>query len=250
MHVERYSASRRRPRRQRRPWLLGCGVLLGAGALGIVIAAVLLVPLLPQISAQIAGFEPIGDTDSVLLANATPQPAPTLVQAIQSAPTSLSLSAGSYGSVSLAGTTADVRIGESNGASIVQIAFDEADLLAACRSSSAFCSPNGTPVRNARFDIRSGGIVLAGEFNVPQLGLWQAAGAVLQVRNNNQLRVVGVEIDGQLFAAPPNELGQLIAEVETTANDVLRQLSTNVAGQRYSLREIALGNEQLIVTLR
>lgn len=249
MQVERYNAGRRHTRSRSR-WGLGCLFIFMAGALGLLIAGILLLPLLPQITAQIAGFEPIGDTDTVLLTSATPQPAPTRVQPVQSAPSSLTLSTSSYGAVSVNSLDADVRIGESNGAPIVQVSFTERDLLASCRNVSSFCSPSGTPIRNASFDLRTTGLVINGEFNVPQLGLWQPAGIVMQIIGSDQLRVIGVEIDGQVFAAPPNELGQLIAEVERTANDILRQLSAQISGQAYDLREIALADEQLIITLR
>lgn len=245
MRIERYGTQGRGARTL--PKLpCGCLTIIGASLLGLIVAGLVLIPLLPQIGLQTAGFQPLGDTDSVLQQRSIAQDAPPPINAAQVAPSNLTLNAGTWGSVSVNPNNADVIMGES----ALQVSVTNSDLLQICNAISDFCTPNGVPVRNASFDVRAGAVVVNADFLVPDVGFWQRAGLVMQIEGGKRFNVVGVDVNGQLFAAPPDELGDVIAEAERTANDVLRQLSTQISGESYTLDSIYSQANQLIFLLR
>ncbi len=245
MKVQSYRPARRRPPR----WLLptcGCMTLLGVGLGTAVLIGVFLLPLIPQLALQGAGFEPLGNTDAVF--SATSAPAPTLAS-VQGVPPSIVVQAGEYGQQTIDTSQVDVQIGDSSGMTTMQVAFSESDMRSICQQYSPLCTPSGSPVRNATFDFRSGGMVVNGEFYVEQVGIWQQVGVVLRA-SGNQFVFEGVDVNGQLFAVPPDDLGELVAEVESTANDLLRQLSVQAAGETFTLRELYLDDATLTMVLR
>ena len=66
---------------------------------------------------------------------------------------------------------------------------------------------------------------------------------------DNRLAVNGVDINGQLYAAPPNEIGGTITEIETIANDVLQQLSVQAGMETYALQSIYSDDNSLVFTM-
>lgn len=241
-----------RPNYRRRPprWLLpacGCLTLFSVGAGTLILIVVFLLPLVPQLALQGAGFEPIGETDALFVA--TSVPVPTLAN-VQSMPSVIVIQAPDYGQQTIDTAQVDVAIGDVGGVSTLQVSFTEADMLALCQSYSPLCTPAGSPVRNASFDFRPGGMVVNGDFFLEQVGIWQRAGVVLRVAGDNQLAFEGVDVNGQLFDVPPDELGGLVAEVQTTANDLLRQLTVQAGGANYALRELYIDDATLTMVMR
>ncbi len=241
-----------RPPYRRRPprWLLptcGCLTVLGVGLVSALLIVVFLLPLVPQLALQGAGFRPLGQTDALF--GATPLPAPTL-SSVQSSPASIIVRAGEYGQQTIDASQIDVQVGEAAGIPTLQITFTEADMQALCQGYSTLCTPSGSPLRNASFDFRPGGMVVNGEFFVEQVGLWQRVGIVLRVADGTRLVFEGVDVSGQLFAVPPDELGGLVSEVEFTANDLLGQLSVQAGAASYTLRDLRFADATLMATLR
>ncbi|MCA9912584.1 MAG: hypothetical protein KC496_04530, partial [Anaerolineae bacterium] len=168
---------------------------------------------------------------------------------VQNVPPSIVVQAGDYGRQTIDTSQVDVQIGDSGGVTTMQVAFSESDMRSICQQYSVICTPSGSPVRNATFNFRPGGMVVNGEFFVEQVGIWQAIGVVLRV-SGNQLVFEGVDVNGQLFAVPPDELGSLVAEVENTANDLLRQLTVQASGETFTLRELYIDDVNLTLVLR
>ena len=86
--------------------------------------------------------------------------------------------------------------------------------------------------RNPWVDLRSGGAVVYADVNL-QIG-WKRVGAVLMVDGSGrQVQLIGVDIDGRLFSAPPDgQIAELIRRVESETNRVLRELTfVDPAGQ-------------------
>lgn len=243
----------RPPRRSRTiPPLLGCGCLaLVMVCVGAAAAALLLLPALPGLALQIAGFQRQGSTAAVFAA-VTPPPIPAVQNA--ASPTQIVIELGSYGSETLAANQYNytVAVGsDTGGGQLATVSFSEADLLALCVQRSALCGAGNGQVRGARFDLRPGGAVVYADVLVPQLGAWQHLGIALRVdASGRQLQAAGVDIDGVLYAAPPTELGSILRDAEAAANEALRQLALNAGGARFTLDQVRVDDSALTLILR
>jgi hypothetical protein len=243
--------NRLQPQKRINKFALAGGCLIGMVVIGIALVAVVLllvVPAIPDTVLQSAGFEPLGDTDSVF--NSTSQPPPVLETVEEAAPPAVVIQAGSYGEQTIDNTgTYDVQVGTINGQSAMQMSFNEQDLLNLCQQYSDSCSANGERIRNVRFDLRPGGMVVYGDVYIAQVSLWQTVGVVMRFTADNRLAVNGVDINGQLYAAPPNEIGGTITEIETIANDVLQQLTVQAGMETYALQSIYSDDNSLVFTM-
>lgn len=242
----------RPPRRSRTIPLLGCGCLtLAMACIGAAVAALLLLPALPGLVLQTAGFRSEGSTAAVFAA-VTPPPVPAVQNAVS--PTQIVIELGSYGSETLAANQYNytVAVGsDAGGGQLATVTFTEADLLALCVQRSTICGAGNGQVRGARFDLRPGGAVVYADVLVPQLGAWQNLGVVLRVDGSGrQLQAAGVDISGVLYAAPPNELGSILRDAEAAANEALRQLALNAGGARFTLDQVRVDDSALTLILR
>lgn len=244
-----------RPVRRRALPYLGCGCLallttcLVAGGIGLV----LLLPALPGLALQAAGFQATGQTDSVFVA-ATP--APTVIVQNPARPTQVILEFGTYGSEALPPTLYDYSIAVGNdptGGTVATLTVDEATLMALCVDRLDICEPFGNgQIRNARIDLRPGGAVITADVFVSQLASWQNLGAVLRLDNTGrQLVFAGIDLGGTLYSAPPAGMGldNIGVEIERTANDILRQLVLNTGDGRYNLSRIQIDDASLLLVL-
>jgi hypothetical protein len=66
----------------------------------------------------------------------------------------------------------------------------------------------------------------------------------------NRLEVMGVDVGGTLYSAPPGDMSQLVAEAETRANDLLQQLALNAGGARYNLQTVSIDDGTLTMLLQ
>jgi hypothetical protein len=244
MRIERYQSRQKGFNR-------GCGCLvIAAGAVALLALTLLLIaPVLPGIALQVAGFEAVGDTDEAFRDAPTPLP-PAQLDAV-TVPGEIIVSAGTGQSRAVAGRTAayEVVVGESGTRQIAQATFSENGLVDLCRQYSNFCGAQGDPVRNASIDLKPGGGIVYADIRVEGLG-WQRVGVVLRVNDFNRLEVVGVDIDGTLYAAPPGNIGQIINEAESTANNVLNQLTMQAGGEQYRLSQVIADEQNLTLVLR
>jgi len=237
--------------------LMGC-VTIFIALIGILLAGGLfLVPRLPQIALRAGGFESLGDTEQVVEQMAAESAVVAAAPAItgnQNVSSALIVDAGPLGRRSLTTNSPSVaiQIGQSaGGTALMQASVNEDDLLDLCKQYSPYCQANGTPLRNATVDLRPGGLIIRGEFLVPTLNIWQRAGVVIRLRDgSNRVEVTGVDLDGQLFAAPPDGFGELVVEMEQTANQVLQQLTVQAEGQSFRLDNIFIDDATATMTLR
>lgn len=253
MRIQRYSAQRRHN------LLAGCGC---AGGIAVVVGTLIatawvFIPLLPQIALQSSGFEPIGSTDSLFepeAERAPSEPRPVIAVPATAVPPQLVISAGQFGERALdtSNPAYAVQLGSEAGSDqpLLEARITEQGLLDLCRQYSPYCTPDGDPARNLTFDLRPGGVIVRGEFRVPEVNIWQAAGVVMQLTQANRLEVVGVDMNGGLYAAPPNELGALVDEAEVLANQILAQLNVEAAGTTYRLDALYADDDALTLILR
>jgi hypothetical protein len=80
--------------------------------------------------------------------------------------------------------------------------------------------------------------------------LWQEAGLVMQVQNENQLSVLGLEVGGSIFAATSPELNALMSEAGTQVNSLLQNLTAQAGGTSYTLSSIIADESNLTLIMR
>ena len=238
---------------------LGCGAVSLILLMSLIlVGGFLVINYLPSLSLQAAGFQPEGDTASVFQA-APPVILPDVVVIATIPPSEIVVSAGDLGDRTLDVPAGAVQIeagqvaSASDGAptDVLRVTVDENGMLDICRQYSPICTPTGdSRMRNVMFDLRPGGAVVNGEFYIPQLSTWQPAGVVMRLTPANRLEVMGVDVGGNLYSAPPGEMSQLVQEAETRANDLLQQLALNAGGSRYVLQTVSIDEGTLTMLLQ
>ncbi len=239
MRIERVTAPRRNL-----PYLTcGCLALFAGTLAALVIGALVLLPSLPNIAAQVIGFTSSGDVDQVFVESSVP-PAPALQNAQPVDQVTLDL--GTFGqqtfnsqpqlyefSVGSVGTT------QTQAATIT---FTESGLTELCRQRTTVCNNDNPQYRNVEFDLRPNGLVVYADATLPQLGgAAQRIGAVLRVDSSaRRFDFIGVDINGALFTNPPPELTATVNDLERGANDVLTALTLQADGSQYSLSRITI----------
>lgn len=237
--------------RSRLPYVvIGCAVLFGICLIVTIVAAIFLLPRLPELALQIGGFQPEGQTDAVF-ANVTPIPTIQVENPVTVSQAVIDL--GNYGSEPLNPSRYEysLAVGSVSGAQLATLTFTETSLMALCAQRTTVCSGTGGVYRNGRIDLRPQGAVIYADVYVAQLGTWQNLGVVLRLDSTNrQLQVMGVDLNGTLFAAPPTQLGTIVRDIEQTGNDILRQVALETGGERYTLSEIRIDDTTFTMIMR
>jgi hypothetical protein len=225
--------------------MVGCGclALVLVGALSVAIMGVIFAPLVPNVALQLAGFEDVGTSDT-LFADA-PRTPPTPLANPQPLSETLALAAAGYGQRTL--DTRNPHYSVSLSGRQMQIRFTDTSLNALCRQQTDFCAADGQQLRNAVIDTRNGGALITGAVYVPQVGIYQQAGVALQTVGN-RVAVIGVEVNGRVYAVPDNELGNTVLELERALNDLLQNATLTANGTAYRLLDIHSDDEQVITT--
>lgn len=251
---------REQPRRRVSYSCLGCGAVALIALIGVVAVGVfLVVTYLPNIALQAAGFQAAGNTDAVFQAPPAATPLPIVVVATIP-PSEVVISAGDLGERTLDVPPGAVQIESGQVAAsgdsavsqdVLRVTVDEAGMLDICRQYSPICTPSGdSRLRNVMFDLRPGGAVVNGDFYLAQLGSWQTAGVVMRLNAANRLEVIGVDVGGMLYSAPPGEMSDLVQEAETRANELLQQLAVQTGGTRYAVRSITIDDGTLTMIMQ
>lgn len=229
----------------------GCLAIFTGGLVLLAVAALIVLPRLPNLTLQVAGFEERGSTDQIFAA-VTPLPMIEVQNAAQVQNATIEL--GQYGAQPLSSTVYDYTLTVGNspaGDDLAVLTFTESSLMALCQQRTTVCSPSGTAYRNGRIELRNGGAVIYADVYVPQLASWMNLGAVMQLdATNRQFAVMGVDVGGTLYEAPPNELGRIITDIQQTGNDILRQLILDAQGERYNLTEMRIDDSTLTLVMR
>lgn len=245
MKIERYQPGRR----QTSPEIITCGCA-GIGCIGIVlsaIVAIIFIPALPGMVLSTFGIEEIGDTDEILSEQIATVPVLMDTQTIGS----VTLNTGNYSqTLSGSGTGYNVIMGDTGDTMQMQmqVSFTEDGMLEQCRELTTICSDNSEAMRNATFDLRSGGIVINAEFELPT-GQWQQAGLVVRFGTNNRIEIVGVDIAGRVYAPTNTDLANLVNEAETRANLFVEQLSARAGINEFNLSTIVIDDNTLTLIL-
>lgn len=230
----------------------GCLSLLTALLVAAVVGVIILRPSLANIAAQVMGFSQHGSTD-VLFQDVTPIPTIQLQNPVQ--PPQFTVDAGQYGSQSLSNNSGlyQVEVGsDASGAQAAVVTFTEAGLQELCQQRSQVCGPTNPRYRNARIDLRPGGVVIYADVVIPELGnLEQMVGAVLRLDASGQrFEFAGVDISGIVYNVPPESFGATVSDLESKGNDLLNQLRLDAAGGQFTVSQVSIDDGTLTVLLR
>lgn len=240
MRLQRYQ-----PIRRRSSIGFGCLFVSAGGILLCIVAVLILLPALPGIVLRVAGFEARGSTDALF---ADSQPPIDLPEGQQ--PSTAILRAGSYGTSTFNSTTSPYTVQISSSVPLANASFDETGLLDLCYQYSDLCEAANGPIRNATIDLRPGGGVIYGEVYLPELNRWQNIGVVMQVNSFNRVDVLGIDLDGTLYSAPPGFVADQVAQMEQTVNDILNQLVLESGENAYRLSQVIVTDTLLTLLFR
>lgn len=227
----------------------GCLAFVAAVALVVGVAAVFILgPQIPGLALRLAGFRELGNAANVMT-NRPAQPEITLTNPSVLPDSSLYL--GSLGEQMLSEIGVSAAVGDSSIGRAATVTLTEANLMDLCRRRSAICGGGNDQYRNARIDLRLGGAVIYGDVYIPDVGLWQSLGVVVQVDSSGrQVQVLGVEVGGTLYSLPAGTISQRVNEVTRQVNSALAQLSLGGAGGQYSLATIQVNENAMMIVLR
>jgi hypothetical protein len=241
----------KRPSNRRKGLLLG----VGCGCLGITAAAIAFIAagliLLPGLALRFAGFAPKGSTADVF-ANVSPAATVEVLNPIT--PAQAVVDFGTYGQqpIKTDASLYSVAVGQDNsGGQLATVTFTEPGLMDLCRQRADMCANTNAQFRNPSLDLRPGGAMIYAEVNIPQLNAWQRIGVALRLdTSRKQFELVGVDVGGALYGLPSGELGDKASELARAGNDMLRQLTLEASGGRYTLSEVRIDDDTLTLILR
>ena len=241
MRIERYQSGSRRGNSG-----CGCGLITMGGGIILAIVMVLIAPALPAFGLRLAGFQAIEKP----ITQSTPEAIP-LINSAQGA-SQVILSAGSYGQEIISQSSAyTMQIGtDENNNGIAQIATTESGILSICAQYTDLCTTTGDKFRNVAVNLQNNRTAISGEAYIPSLNTWQALSVIVSVTADNAIIIDGVEVNGTLFGIPDGELGQQLRDLQTGANEALRQLTLQSNGTSYRLSDITITETQLVASFR
>jgi hypothetical protein len=221
--------------------------MLGCGFISILVV-VLLLPALPRLAMQAAGFRPQGSTNDVFVA-LTPLPTPVLVNAAP--PQQVSINLGGQEYTLEQSDSYDAAVGQDpSGIETVRLSVDQNALYQEiCAREPAICNGTNGQYQLNSVDFRPGGAVLYATVTVS--GFTQQIGAVLLVDGSGRrFTVAGIDINGQLFTAPNNEIAQVLYDIERLGNDALSQFTLQANGRLYTLASMSVDDNYLTLTMQ
>jgi hypothetical protein len=228
---------------------LACGALLLVAVMICAGTLVLFGGQLRDAALGVVGLQASGDTEQVF-ANDAPADLQlnnvTQPQVIQ-----VQLGDGSSRTLPVDNALYPIQIGTApDGAQVATARISESAALALCRQYTPMCQNADPRLQNIAVDFRAGGMIVSGDVTLPELGgVTQRVGAVLTI-NGVQLDFAGIDIGGTLYATAPGELGTQIAQLEQTANSILRGASATIDGRTYTPSALLADEDALTLVLR
>lgn len=258
MSVERVNTNRKGRRRMRGAY--GCLFLLLIVMILCVGAVVIILPAAPQIALQIAGFQPAGQTDDLFVNTAPEAIAPSVLDTSNntSPPRSINASIVTVSSPDIGTTSVDMspytvqQFRDAQERETVAVRLSEAELLSICQTQTTLCNGrNDLPVSNLRFDTRPGGAIIYADVTLPELGISQNAGFVVQfMPESARFTIAGVDLDGTLYKSPPETFGISLSELEVRGNNALQQARVQLGGITYGIAGIYADDTSVTIVLR
>jgi hypothetical protein len=237
-------------RRGTSKWVYGClGAMLGCGLIGVV-GILILIPLIPRLTMQVAGFTSQGSTDA-LFVGVTPQPTVEIFNVTQPEQVTLNLGGQEYSVQPGASDSYDASVGQdSAGVQTALISVDENGLYQEiCFRDSTICNGGNGQYQLTGVDFRPSGAILYA--TVTLSGFTQQIGAVLQVDSTGRRFVVaGIDVNGQLYAPPNNDIAQILYDIEARGNQALGQFTLQANGVQYNLSSMSVDDNYLTLVMQ
>lgn len=229
----------------------GCLGIIAGVVLVLLIGIIVLLPALPRLAAQAAGFTPKGDTQAVFT-SAQPTPDIQIQNPVAPPDAVLNVNQPNVGPLPADQNYYRVETGTTDsGAPAAAVTFTEANLMDLCRQRTTVCSNTNGQFRNVRIDLRPGGAVVYADVQIPQLPVEQTIGVVLRLDSSGrQFEIVGVDIGGALFGIPSGELGDQVMQVAATGNTLLQQLELEAGGGQYRLSQVYIDDSTVTLLLQ
>ena len=241
------------PQRRNLPFLTcGCLALFMGVIVAVVVGALILLPSLPNIAAQVVGFTPNGNTNQVFVESAQPPPPLQNAETIDQVTVDL----GTYGLQTIESEPQlyEFRIGSSptTGQQAATVTFTESGLFELCVQRTNACSNQNPQYRNVSFDLRLDGLIVYADATLPQLGgATQRLGVVLRLdASGRRFDFIGLDINGALFTNPPGELASAVQQLEDSANEILNALTLQALGTQYTLSRITIDETSATIYLQ
>jgi hypothetical protein len=239
---------------RRRARGFACGCLSALFMIGVVVAVagLVILPRLSSLAARALGLEAQGETAAVF--DTVQQPTSITLSNVQPVSNaSLWLPGYETSGVNALLGQVDLQMGsdDATGQSVLVVTVTEDDLVRLCEQRGPNCGIQDTRVQRPRFDLRPGGAVVYADVTLPELGnVSQTVGAVLALNTSNTFRLAGVDLNGMLYAVPPDMLDGLAGEIERTGNELLAQVALQANGRAYTLDAITITETAATLVLR
>ncbi|MCA9905518.1 MAG: hypothetical protein KC547_16795 [Anaerolineae bacterium] len=249
MRIQRYGPVRRRPPN---PPLITCAVV-GFGVLLICgLSALLILPRLPGIAANVVGLREAGRTEALFTNVAAPAPVQINNGVLE---TQVTVTLPEYGQSTIDVQPQYVQIvsgTDDKGIPAATVTVNEQNMVTLCAQYTPLCQNADPRFQNVSIDLRPGGAIVYADVTVPELGsVSQRVGAVMRVdASGRQIEFAGVDIGGTLYAAAPGNLSSQIAEYEQAANNALQELIVQAGGSLYRLSAIQIDDVTLMLVMR
>ncbi len=219
----------------------GCyGLIIGA-LIGIIIAGVaLLWPILPDVLLRIGGFVPSGNTADIFT---TPQPAITQTENLQRyVPQTFSIRFEAT-VISFSGGF-NLRVSENGARAVAE--FTESQLANLCEQQTV-C--NSVALQNVAIDLMHGGGVVYADIALPDIGLQQRAGLVVQIQDDNRIKLIGIDREGRLYTVSSGDIASQLLELENDINRILQTAVIDIDSARYRITGITSQQDKLTLSL-
>jgi hypothetical protein len=208
-----------------------------------------LIPLIPMVAMQSIGAAQKGTTQDLFTA-VTPQPTVEIFNAVQPPEAVISLGGNTE---TISGNTHSYSIvagTDSSNQPTAAVTFDENGIYQEiCSRAMELCDGSNGQYRLVQVDLRPGGAIMYADVNYQ--GFQQRVGAVTTLdASGRHFEVQGIDINGTLFSAPEGEIAALAEEVEQKGNEALDEISLQAAGTDYSLSNIVITDESLVLVMQ
>ena len=221
--------------------------MIALSAVGILVSALaVLLPSLPSIALRIAGFQPVGQSNSTVAGDDIP----LIIESRRSNADSFHLD-GNREYTLPTEVIPEFQIGlDETGAEIAQMFLGADDILALCQRYTNYCDDNGSPFRRGRAQVNGNELHIDGEAYINVLNRWQRVQLQLRVGADATIHFDSIALDGVRYSIPEHGLGGFLRDIQTRVNRALESMTVRRGDATYELASIGVSGDQLVVTFR
>jgi hypothetical protein len=215
------------------------------GALAIAGSALaILLPTLPSIALQLAGFRPV-EPSGTSVASAE---IPILLESTPSDAFSFHLN-GDRALDLPPELLLYLQAGiDETGAEIAQMWLGSQDIELLCARLTQYCSENGSPIRRGSAQLLGKQLLVSGEAFIDVLNRWQSFQLFLRFGPDAAVQLDSIALEGNHYSIPETGLGRFLRDLEAKVNRALRDLTVRHSATTFKLESLGVSGDQLVVT--